>query len=260
VVNELSVSRVYSDEYVSLFHGDSNAAFDSQDACDLLIMDPPFDMWHKVDKAPKANTVAAFTNMNSRRHVEDVFGRPRAELVWVFGEGRWVSKTLPRITHETILVFGRTGDALVGERVVDRKNVSKGHSSIGRWVGEERRIYKPGERKMLNSHLSFPRRMASGFTSWAKPEEVMDRLIEWLCPVGGLVIDPYCGSGTTLVSCRKLGRTAIGCEISSKMVGIAVERLSKMEHARHENTSVAAQGRPEPEGRVEREGPGFSEG
>jgi site-specific DNA-methyltransferase (cytosine-N4-specific) len=46
------------------------------------------------------------------------------------------------------------------------------------------------------------------------------------CPVGGLVLDPFAGSGTTLLVAKQLGRSAIGIEISSEYVKIIKERLN----------------------------------
>ena len=37
-----------------------------------------------------------------------------------------------------------------------------------------------------------------------KPEGIVRPLIEYSCPPGGLVLDPFCGSGTTLVVAREL--------------------------------------------------------
>lgn len=59
-----------------------------------------------------------------------------------------------------------------------------------------------------------------------KPLALLEVLIGACCPPGGLVVDPCCGSGTTLVAAARLGRTALGCDLNPEAVVIAQERLS----------------------------------
>ena len=55
-----------------------------------------------------------------------------------------------------------------------------------------------------------------------------DHIRSWTNP-GDVVLDPMCGSGTTLKMAKQLGRKAIGIEISEKYCAIAVDRLRQME-------------------------------
>lgn len=55
-------------------------------------------------------------------------------------------------------------------------------------------------------------------------------LMEWLCrltktPTGGVVLDPFCGSGSTLIAARLTGRPAIGIEIDPHYITLAERRL-----------------------------------
>jgi DNA modification methylase len=59
-----------------------------------------------------------------------------------------------------------------------------------------------------------------------KPLALMDVLVRACCPPAGLVLDPCCGSGTTLVAAVRGGRRAVGCDVSADAVAIASRRLS----------------------------------
>jgi hypothetical protein len=60
-----------------------------------------------------------------------------------------------------------------------------------------------------------------------KPEELMAQLLTQFTDPGDAVIDPFMGSGTTLVAAKRLGRKAIGIERERKYCDLAIERLSQ---------------------------------
>ena len=61
-----------------------------------------------------------------------------------------------------------------------------------------------------------------------KPIKLLERIVELASNVGDIVYDPFCGSGTTLVAASKLGRTAIGSDISPEAVDIATNRMNSI--------------------------------
>lgn len=62
-----------------------------------------------------------------------------------------------------------------------------------------------------------------------KPEALLNRIIEASCPDDSVVLDPFCGCGTTIASAQKLGRRWIGIDITYLAVALMKSRLSDME-------------------------------
>lgn len=60
-----------------------------------------------------------------------------------------------------------------------------------------------------------------------KPVLLMGKLIEWLCDPSWVIVDPYCGAGSTLRAAKDLGRKAIGVEIEEKYCEVAARRLQQ---------------------------------
>ena len=60
-----------------------------------------------------------------------------------------------------------------------------------------------------------------------KPEKLLAKLILASCPEGGLVADPFLGSGTTAVTALKLGRHYMGLEVNPQYASWALKRLDK---------------------------------
>tara|TARA_R100001530_G_scaffold33644_7_gene26407 strand:- start:2305 stop:2784 length:480 start_codon:yes stop_codon:yes gene_type:complete len=57
-----------------------------------------------------------------------------------------------------------------------------------------------------------------------KPVDMVVRVVKSSCRVGGTVLDPFLGSGTTLIACEKVDRICNGMEIEPRYVQVAIER------------------------------------
>ena len=61
------------------------------------------------------------------------------------------------------------------------------------------------------------------------PEELVAPMVLAGCPKGGVVLDPFMGSGTTAVVAKNNGRNYIGCELNEEYVKMAENRISRQQ-------------------------------
>ncbi len=84
-------------------------------------------------------------------------------------------------------------------------------------LDNSRAIYLPG-----HFIASQPRKDRVHITQ--KPVEIMQQLVQ-ICPEGGVVLDPFTGSGSTGVAALREGRRFVGVELSPHYAEVAEQRL-----------------------------------
>ena len=57
------------------------------------------------------------------------------------------------------------------------------------------------------------------------PPALLEKPIKAMCPLGGTVLDPFVGSGTTLAVASGLGRNAIGIDLDARNFDLALDRV-----------------------------------
>jgi len=72
-----------------------------------------------------------------------------------------------------------------------------------------------------------PNRLGVGIHPTQKPLSAIVRFCERWTDADWTILDPFLGSGTTLVACYRLGRQGVGIEISEKYCELAATRLEK---------------------------------
>lgn len=60
---------------------------------------------------------------------------------------------------------------------------------------------------------------------WRKPLSLIERLVRIYTNIGDTILDPFCGSGTTLQACKNLARNSVGIDISPEWVKYCKDRL-----------------------------------
>ena len=136
------------------------------------------------------------------------------ENIQIFGDG--LPKYIPQM--ETSIVY-RAGMRRSG--AADHYNK---HVRTGRYEDNGSR-YPRSVWKYAQRHSSFHNTITLHPTE--KPLPLIERLILTYTQVGDVVLDPFAGSGTTLVAARNLGRHYLGCDISAEYVGVARGRLAQ---------------------------------
>jgi site-specific DNA-methyltransferase (adenine-specific) len=92
-------------------------------------------------------------------------------------------------------------------------------------IGAQR--YEDDGTRLMRSVLGV-KSVRGGLHPTEKPLGILDPLIRYACPEGGLVVDPFAGSGSTLDAARQSGRRAIGIEAHEPYAEAAARRLDAL--------------------------------
>ena len=72
-----------------------------------------------------------------------------------------------------------------------------------------------------------------------KPLEIIGRMVKASCPVGGIVLDPFAGSGTTVAACMLNNRHYVAFELNADYYKIILDRIGRIKLGRYEVTPIA---------------------
>ena len=123
----------------------------------------------------------------------------KKDLIWVKDVASFFAQTTYNQQHETILVLQRRGKALGA-------NTPSNASTV----------------------LEFPRPRAHKLHPTQKPLELWETLLAWHTKKGDKVVDPFLGSGTTLIAAERLGRVCSGIEISPVFCDTIIARWEEL--------------------------------
>jgi len=238
----------FEDDTCSLYLGDCREVLPELDlTVDAIVTDCPYgetslkwDRW--VDGWPTLAATAA-TSMwcfgSMRMFLEHGHEFTEAgwkfsqDIVWEKHNGSGFHADRFKRVHESVTHWYR------GNWADQHRDVPTTPDAVARAVRRKQRPTHMGdiERGSYTSEDGGPRLMRSvqyvrsmhgrAIHPTQKPLGILDPCIRYACPPGGLVLDLFAGSGSTLDSARQSGRRAIGIEGDEKYAEAAAKRLSQ---------------------------------
>jgi site-specific DNA-methyltransferase (adenine-specific) len=198
----------YNDESVVLYHGNALEIMPALDRVDAIVTDPPYAVTHlEWDRWP-----AGWPALASRI----------TDQLWCFGS--------LRMFLERAADFA--GWRLAQDVVWEKHNGSNSAADRFRRVHElaaSHYVSKDGGPRHMRSVIRAKSCHGYATNETQKPEAIVTPLVAFSVPPGGVVLDPFAGSGTTLVVARQTGRRAIGIELRREQCEDVVRRLAQID-------------------------------
>jgi site-specific DNA-methyltransferase (adenine-specific) len=186
----------YSRDGITIYHGDCRGILPHLPKVDLVLTDPPYPDLHTGRFRYEAGLIDFFKEM------------PCRQIIF------WSAKMPFPLDYTAIHIWDKiTRCRSEYERIFERNGHLKYKMFRYHCIGNV--IDAQFMRDVFTSHPT------------QKPRRLMNALVSRYSKESDLILDPFMGSGTTLVAAKQLGRRAIGIEIEEKYCEIAVERLAQ---------------------------------
>ena len=204
--------QIYKDDAVNWLSTLADASVD------LLITDPPYESLEKYRKI--GTTTRLKVSKSSSNQWFDIFPNERFESLLIE-----IYRVLNKNSHfylfcdqETMFLIKpiaeKVGFKFWKPIIWDKVCIGMGYHYRARH--EYILFFEKGKRKLSN--LSIPdilesKRVYRGYPT-EKPVSLIETLILQSSIPGELVVDPFFGSGSTLIAAQNLGRNFLGCDIA----------------------------------------------
>jgi site-specific DNA-methyltransferase (adenine-specific) len=244
--DRLDGRELFADDLTVLMQGDALRVLEGLPSAsiDLVLADPPYSSGgaFRGDRAQSTATKYVSSD-SSRRAIEDFTGDVRDQRSYLAWSTLWLSEAYRTLqSGRACVVFTdwrqlpTTTDAIqaggfiwrgicVWDKVGGRPapGIANGATEYAVWgtkgpinLGHE--VYLPG---ILRASIPHDDR---DLHQTPKPLELLTKLAT-LAPPGGIVLDPFTGSGSAVIAARRAGRRSIGVELSHAHAGTATQRI-----------------------------------
>lgn len=251
---------MYEDPQIQFRLGDGIAGMAGleDESVDATLVDPPYGMMQFADipKTMQGKTLVSSTYGGGgvvRRNID--FDQQTAEEMGELYEGLFKQAARIVKTGGWVLVWCKAERLHMAEEAGTRHGLRYKHPMVWHKVNPVPRIrvqgpciahevaalFSKGAGKFYGTppskcHSVVTHPASPGSTRWhptQKPQSLMDQMVEWLCPPGGLACDPMAGSGSLLLACRNTGRRGIGWELDDKQASVTALALRGEPKAAH---------------------------
>lgn len=235
----------YTDDDVTLYLGDMRQVLPTLEvAADCVVTDPPYgetslswDRW--PDGWPDAileatSSMWCFGSMRMFLERALQFGawKLSQDVVWEKQNGSGFAADRFKRVHEHALHWYRGGWNQIQHAVpmVPGKSRESGLRRTAQPV-HARDIgshgYRYGDTRLMRSVIRAKSMHGKATHPTEKPTGILVPLIEYACPPGGLILDPFAGSGSTAVAARLTGRHAVLIEADERYCEAIANRLAQ---------------------------------
>lgn len=226
----------YEADGITIYHGDCLDILPHLPKVDLALTDPPYDL-NAIP--PGRNTILRLGKYSSNEYkkltsgfdIEHTFSLLPCALfnLFCFCSNKQLSSIMKwgesRDYYTTVLIWHKRNAPPF------TNNVWKSDVEFCVHIRAMGAVFNNADATIKSKIYTSSNNNSAGqsFHPTQKPLELIKNYITIGSNENDFILDPFMGSGTTLVAAKQLGRKAIGIEIEEKYCEIAVKRLAQME-------------------------------
>jgi len=185
-------------------------------------------------------------NAHLRIMLDKIFGDDnfRNEIIWCYRGAGYPKKDFGR-RHDTILRYSKTSNYIFNLNDIREEYAEATRERFRHYIGNIRKGRDFGAQSLhplgkqpddwwqiqpiapsAKERLGYPTQ---------KPEALLEKIIKASSNKGELILDPFCGCGTTVIVAQKLQRSWVGIDISPTAIKVVEQRLQKIKVERNKD-------------------------
>jgi DNA modification methylase len=242
------VTPYYEQDGITIYHGDCREVLPQLAQVDHVITDPPYARDVYLRAASCTDTTKGFSEYELKRRGQSLAKMGAGAIGSIDEMLDGVAAQTGRLVRRWALVFSDVETCFRWKAALEAAGLR--YVRTGAWVKPDAMPQMSGDRPSVGfepctiAHAQGPMRWNGGGRQalWTyntakgynrpdhpcpKPEALMSHLVTDFTDDGDTILDPFMGSGTTLVAAKRLGRKAIGIELEEKYCEIAAKRLAQ---------------------------------